>query len=434
MKFVQGKMNIKEEFLHYIWKYSLYQKEFLCTDKGEPLEVIQHGEYNTNAGPDFINARIRIGKTLWAGNVEIHVKSSDWEKHHHTSDKAYDNVILQVVYQHDQPVTRTSGEHIPTLTLEFDPKYYKNYSRLLESHKWIPCEDDIKKIEKFRLNYWLNTLLVERLENKAIRIYEILKQTDNSWEETFYIHLARNFGLKINTDPFEMLARSLPLKYLARHKNNIIQLEAMLFGQAGFLDEEGMDDTYFNTLKKEYDFLRKKYRLKPLEKPLWKFLRLRPSNFPTVRIAQFSSLVFNSSHLFSRILECKTIEELTVMFSYRTSKYWDTHYKFGKSSKEKKKNLGKASVQTILINTVIPFLFVYAKARGSEELKDRALDFLYALPSESNAMISHWQELGMTVDNAFYTQALLQLKNCYCNEQKCLFCQIGHSIITANIT
>jgi hypothetical protein len=425
---------MKEEFLHYIWKYSLYNREHLCTDRDEAIEIIQPGEYNTNAGPDFINARIRIGKTLWAGNVEIHTISSDWDRHHHTSDKAYDNVILQVVSRHDQPVKRTNGEHIPTLTMEFDPKYYENYSRLLESRKWVPCENEIKKVEKFRLNYWLNTLLVERLENKAVRIFEILKQTGNSWEETFYIHLARNFGLKVNADPFEILARSLPLKYLARHKNNIIQLEAMLFGQAGFLNEAEPDDTYYNTLKKEYDFLRKKYLLKPLEKHLWKFLRLRPSNFPTIRIAQFSSLVLNSSHLFSRILECKTPEELMVMFSYRTSKYWDTHYTFGKSSKEKKKNLGKATVQTILINTVIPFLFVYGKARGSEELKDRALDFLYALPAESNAMISHWQDLGMTVDNAFYTQALLQLKNCYCDEQKCLFCQIGHSIITANIT
>ncbi len=425
---------MKEEFLHFIWKYALYNREHLYTDRKEPLEIIAPGEYNTDAGPDFINARVRIGKTLWAGNVEIHVKSSDWVKHNHTADKAYDNVILQVVHQHDQPVTRTTGEHIPTLTIEFDHKYYENYSRLLNNRKWVACEDEIKIVDKFRLQYWLNTLLIERLENKTSRIHESLKLTNNSWEETFYIQLARTFGLKINADPFEILARSLPLKYLARHKNNIIQLEALLFGQSGFLSEQDLDDTYYKTLKKEYDFLRKKYSLKPLEKHIWKFLRLRPSNFPTIRIAQFASLIFNSSHLFSKILDCKTAEELTGMFSYRTSKYWDTHYSFGKQTKEKKKNMGKTTVYTILINTVIPFLFVYGKSKGNEQLKSRALDFLCALPPESNTVLAHWKNLGMAVDDAFYSQALLQLKNNYCNRQKCLLCQIGNLIITTNNT
>jgi hypothetical protein len=291
---------MNEEFLQYIWKHALYEPSSLITDNGEKITVLKPGEQNFNAGPDFLNARLQIGDTTWAGNVEIHINSSDWVKHHHQNDKAYNNVILQVVHHNDMKANLQNGSQVHAVEVKFNKRIYKNYQHLVKSNSWIPCQHKIKSVDSFSLNHIISALTIERLKEKSDEIAQTLKFTKNDWSETFYIHLAKNFGFKINAVPFEMLARSLPFKYIAKHKDNLLQIEALLFGQAGFLNDQN-DDEYYNLLVSEYRMLRSKFNLKPLEKHLWKFLRLRPCNFPTIRLAQFARLLFKSSFLFKNI-------------------------------------------------------------------------------------------------------------------------------------
>ncbi len=419
---------MKEEFLHYIWKYKLFENKNLNTVNGEKIEILNLGMHNSDAGPDFFNAKVKIDNTIWVGNVEIHINSSDWYVHHHHKDKAYDNVVLQVVYNIDQEVRRTNGELIPTLEIKFNDQLLKNYTSLIQNETWVACQDDIGKVDSFAIQNWIEKLAIERLENKSEQIHQILKQTNNSWEEAFYIQLARNFGFKLNSDPFEMLAKSLPLKYLGKHKNNLFQIEALLFGQAGFLNDVSGDD-YFEKLKKEYQFLASKFKLKSIEKHLWKFLRSRPGNFPSIRIAQFAKLIHQSSSLFSKIVEIKTVKDFYTLFLVEPSEYWKNHYVFHKESVEKSKAIGQLAVDILLINTVIPFLFVYGKAKGITELKDRAIYLLENIKPEKNSIINKWSDLGMKMKSAFETQALIQLKNQYCNHKKCLNCHIGNYLI-----
>jgi hypothetical protein len=421
---------MNEKFLQYVWKYGLFDSSSNVLDNGEKIEIIHSGEHNTNAGPDFTNVKIKIGRVLWAGNVEIHVNSSDWEKHGHHHDKAYDNVIIQAVANHDKPVKRTNGEPIPTFTLTYDPKYYNNYTELINSQHWISCEHKINIVNSFIVRYWLEKLMVERLESKAVEIIRHYKQNKNNWEETFYQRIGHNFGFKLNAQPFEMLVKSIPLQYLARHKNNLLQIEALLFGQSGLLNSTEYEDDYINALQREYAFLQNKFNLKPIESHLWKFLRLRPSNFPTIRIAQFASLIYSSSKLFSKVLETTNVDELKKLLSVTASSYWDVHYTFGKTSAKRIKKLGDAAINTLLINTIIPFLFVYGKVKDIQAYKDRAINFLEHIKAEQNHIITRWKELGLVPENALQSQALLQLKNVYCNQKRCLDCQIGNQIIS----
>lgn len=419
---------MKEEFLHYVWKYQLFSSSELKTIDNKPIEIIHPGMHNHDSGPDFFNAKIKIEDTVWAGNVEIHIKSSDWYKHNHQEDGAYNNVILQVVDDHDKEIKRANGEVIPTVELRFDKKLLDNYQTLVRRETWIPCEQDLNKVDSFTIQNWIEKLSVERLEEKSDRIHQLLNQTNNSWEEAFYIQLARNFGFKLNADPFEQLAKSLPLTYLAKHKDNLFQIEALLFGQAGFLDEtEG--DEYFEKLKQEYLYLKKKFNLKGIEKHLWKFLRSRPGNFATIRIAQFAKLIHRSSALFSKVLKIEKVQEFYNLFQVKPSEYWENHYQFNKKSVKKSKLLGKSAIDILLINTVIPFLFVYGKAKGLTELQERAIEFLEAIKPEKNSIITKWSNLGIKSASAFETQSLIQLKNNYCNHKKCLNCQIGNSLI-----
>jgi hypothetical protein len=417
-----------EEFLTYIWKYGLFDRTSLQSDTGEEIEVIALGEQNSDAGPDFVNAKIRIGNTLWAGNVEIHINASDWKKHNHQYDKAYDNVILHVVLMADQSTERTNTTTIPTVELKFKKQLYSNYTYLIGNKTWIPCHNNIVRIDTWLLHSWLSSLLVERLESKTQRIDGLLEQYQNNWEEVFYIQLARSFGFHLNGQPFEQVARSLPLNCLARHKNNLFQLEALLFGQAGFLRREGGDE-YESGLKKEYDHLRNKYSLKPIDIHLWKFLRLRPVNFPTIRIAQFAALVNTSSGLFRRILEKEDMQALVKLFTIHPSAYWETHYKFDIVSAGKKKTLGPDASRTILINTVIPLIFLYGHKRGDEKLKARAIEFLSQLPPEKNAVITRWEKTGVRAESALDSQALLQLRSNYCQKKQCLRCMVGNKVI-----
>ena len=419
---------MKEDFLHYIWKHKLFADN-LVTGDGKKASVLKTGSHNYDAGPDFFNARITIGDTTWAGNVEIHVNSSDWYRHGHNTDENYDNVILQIVYNNDSRVTRTDGSEIPTAVLDFPEKLWRNYEQLMQSRKWIPCEDKIRHVDIFKISFWLNNLMVERLEDKAQAIEQDLKANTNNWEETFYHKLARNFGFKLNNQPFEMLAKSLPLNYLAKHKDDLLQVEALLFGQAGML-QANIQDEYFRKLKSEYEFFRQKFGLQPMAGHLWKFMRSRPPSFPTIRISQFAYLVHKSSALFSQLLEADSAKELKILLSTEASQYWDTHYVFGKAAKSsKRKKLGEGSVENIIINTVVPFVFLYGKLRGKQEISDKALEYLEQLRPENNSVIKSWNKLGIKPENAFQSQGLLQLKNNYCNYARCLECQIGAQIL-----
>jgi phage shock protein PspC (stress-responsive transcriptional regulator) len=339
-------------------------------------------------------------------------------------------VILHVVLEHDEAIRSGDGNEIVTLELKekFNPKHYLNYLQLIESKEWVQCEKRIKSVDKITIDSWLERLLVERLERKTENILQSLRTNNNNWEETFYHQLAKNFGFRINALPFEMLAKNLPLTYLAKHKNNLNQIESLLFGQAGLLEKKYKED-YPNELKKEYDFLKKKFLLRPLDGSQWKFLRLRPSNFPTIRIAQFAQLIHKSSHLFSRILETEKIYDLKSLFEVSVSDYWLTHYVFDKASSRRGKHLGESAMLIIFINAVVPFLFAYGRQRLSEIHEVRALSFLEKLSAEKNSIISHWELLGIFSKNAAHTQALLQLKSEYCSEKKCLNCAVGNKII-----
>jgi hypothetical protein len=419
-----------EEFLHHIWKFKLFDQQNLRTTSGEVVEILKAGVHNFDAGPDFFNAQLKVGETLWAGNVEIHINASDWKRHFHQQDKAYNNIVLHIVYNADEPIYRASGEAIPTIEIKerIDKKLYQNYLNFKSNTDWIPCEKQIAEVPSIIINSTLDKLLLERLERKAQSIADSLKLNNNNWEETFYQYLARNFGFKTNAMPFELLAKSLSLLVLAKHKSSLLQIEAMLFGQAGMLNEH-LEDKYPQALQNEYVFLKQKFQLNPVDTHLWKFLRLRPVNFPSVRIAQFANLIFNSTHLFSKIIETESLDFLKLLMNVDVSEYWQTHYMFDKVSKNKSKHLGEDSLNNIVINTIVTFLFVYGKQKDDQKYVDRALAFLEQTEGENNSIINKWESLKLPVKNAYSTQALLQLKNEYCNGKKCLSCNIGTYLI-----
>ncbi len=419
---------MRENFLHHLWRWRKFDLTNLETTDGQTLEIIHPGELNTDAGADFFNARLRLGETTWAGNVEIHISSSEWLAHGHDADPAYQNVVLHVVLQEDKIIFQ-NGQRLPCLELKnrIPEKILENYERLVAAETPIPCTAFFHEVpEIIRLN-WLDRLLVERLETKTQPILEGLEKTENHWEEIFYRSLARSFGLKINALPFENLANSLPIQILGKHKNSLFQLEALLFGQAGFLSEPA--DDYQKSLAKEYRFLQKKYELTPLPPGVWKFLRLRPANFPTIRIAQFAVLIHRAEHLFSKTLEMKTVRELQNLFDAGVSEYWLTHYIFGKGSPKRQKNLGDDFVKLLLINTVIPFIFLFGKLKKQPDLQDRALRFLENLPPENNSILEDWSKIGAAPRSGFEAQALLELRKNYCDRRRCLDCAVGHFIL-----
>ena len=419
---------MKEELLYFIWKYKLYS-DFTCFNlEGQDPQILDCGVQNFDAGPDFIGAKIKTAETTWAGNVEIHVKSSDWNLHKHHQDKAYNNVILQVVNKHDVDVYTEEGRLLPVIEIVVDNPLRAKYEYFTKNENWVPCENDINLVDEFKTKMWLGNLVIERLNKKADMVFSFLEFNKNSWEETFYHLLARSFGFKVNADPFEWLAKSIPLKFFSKHQNNLLQIEAILFGQAGFLTDKDVDNEYFNILKREYVVLSNKFGLKPIEKHLWRFLRLRPSNFPVIRISQFAALIHKSNSLFSKIRACSNVSELKKLFEVKATAFWDTHFTFEKLSEEKPKVLGEESINSIIINTVIPILFVYGKQIGDIDVRDKAIYFLEELKPESNKIIKEWKRLGIDVPSSFYSQALLEQKNAYCNFVKCLKCGIGIEI------
>lgn len=417
-----------EDFLHYIWKYNLYKHDKLQLSTGELVEVINPGEHNTDAGPDFFNTRVKIGETTWAGNAEIHLNASDWRKHGHQDDPAYDNVVLHLVLKDDEQTQDSGGKVVPTAILDFDETLYQNYHQLLENQKWIPCEGHIQNVDQFSIWTWLGRLMVERLEQKSFGILQNLKLNKSSWEETCYQLLMKNFGFSINAEPFELLSKSLPYKILNKHGDQQFQLEALLLGQAGFLEED-LRDEYYRELRSEYHFLRHKFNLAPLGKHLWKFARLRPSNFPTLRLAQLAALFRQHKNIFSAFVDAKGMNDYKKIFQVEVSAYWKTHYSFNKKSNERSKRIGQSSIELILINTIAPLLFVYGKSKDNEDFKEKALNLLESVPPEKNSIISRWCQLGVKPENAGMTQALIELKKNYCNQKRCLQCMIGSKII-----
>ncbi len=421
---------MKEEFLQFIWAHGLFNKSNLKTVDGKTVEIISTGRPNTDSGPDFFNARVRIGETIWAGNIEIHQKSSHWYQHRHNTDAAYDNVVLHVVELHDKPVLIKNNE-LPTLEISYPQAILENFEQLLKSERWIACEEKLAEVDPFILRFWYSSLMIERLESKTNDILTLLEQNKNNWNETFYQLLSRNFGMKTNALPFELLAKSIPLNILSKHKNDLFQIEALLFGQAGLLNETQLGDEYYLSLRNEYTYLSKKYGLSGIEPHLWKFMRLRPINFPTIRIAQLAMLIHHSSALFSRILETEDLDLIRELFDVSASEYWDSHYRFNKTSEEnKQKNLGEAAFNNLIINTIVPLMFVYGDQHIDQAMKDRALFMLEKMAPESNQIIRKWNELGIDSRSAFETQALIHLKNSYCEIKKCLHCQLGAKIIT----
>ncbi|HNS16928.1 MAG TPA: DUF2851 family protein [Bacteroidales bacterium] len=419
-----------EEFLHYIWRYQLLSGPLTTTD-GEEIRVIKSGTYNTDAGPDFSNARIWIGNTLWAGNVEVHIRSSDWERHGHQDDRRYDTIILHVVGEDDMPVRRPSQEFVPTLCLRnnIELSLLATYQELNLARRWIPCEHLVNAISQVKVIHMLDRMMAERMQRKSDTFFKMLESCRYSWEEVTYVLIARNFGARINAQVFEWLARSLPYVMIQRCRDNRFRLEAMLFGQAGMLHDHFMDE-YPRHLRTEYQFLQKKHGLSPLQDHLWNFLRLRPPAFPTVRIAQLADLLHRQTSLFSRILAAENVTELASVFESRTSEYWDTHYIFDRPSRRKIKKLGSEAVELIIINAAIPLIFTYGQYLDRQDIKNKAMDLLRKVQGERNSIIRKWASLGLTVSDAWNTQALIELKENYCDKRKCLHCVVGNAILS----
>lgn len=421
---------MKEEFLKNLWRFRLYHQPLFST-KGEKIEIIKPGLPNSNAGADFLEAKVKIGDTVWGGNIEIHVLSSDWNKHRHQKDKAYNNTVLHVVNIFDTAVYLENGEELSCTELKekYDPDLLNTFETFMSSKKWIPCSGQISTFPEINFQLFYSRLLVERLEEKTDNLNQRLVRNKNDWEETFYQVLAGGFGLKINQELFSLLAESLPLRNILRQQNSLFQLEALFFGQSGLLEISSETDEYVIKLKKEYALLAMKYNIAPLAGHLWKFLRIRPANFPTLRIAQFSAFLFKHQNLFSKIIEIERFEDLKQLFQIEASAYWKNHYFFAKNTKRHAVSMSTERINLQIINTLLPVIFLYGKIKKIEPIVERALSFFEIIPAEENNIIQSYKNEGIMINSAFQTQALIQLKSKYCNFKKCLDCPIGSFLL-----
>jgi len=420
-----------EEFLQYVWKHTLFDRARLFTSDGKQVEIIRVGHHNHDSGPDFFNARLKIDGVLWAGNVEVHVKSSAWGQHKHQYDEAYKNVILHVVWEDDEPVMRADKTMIPAIELHniLPAAMYNRYAALRFSSKEIPCENDIGKVDGMVINPWLDRLLAERLERKTDYINTKLNKTINDWEETFYQLLLRTLGSPVNAEPFERLANALPYKHIVKHSMQPLQVEALLFGQAGMLDAD-MKDEYPQKLYKEYEYLKHKLGLTAMSKAEWKFMRMRPPNFPTMRIAQLAGILTKHQHLFRSVIEATNAKDIFKLFAVKPNTYWQTHYRFDKATKNKNEAvMGNITIELLIINAVVPILFLYGKHSSNEEATDKALAILHSIKPEKNSIIDKWKTLGISAHDAYDTQALIQLRKEYCDKKLCIHCAIGHKLM-----
>ncbi|WP_281512976.1 DUF2851 family protein [Bacteroides acidifaciens] len=423
-----------EHLLHYVWKHKLFPLKVLQTTNGLPVEVIDPGLQNPNAGPDFFNAKLKINGILWVGNIEIHAHASDWFHHGHDSDKVYDSVILHVVGEADGEITRTNGEVIPQLQLTCPEHIRAHYHELCVADQYPACYPVLASLPKLTVHSWLTALQTERLEQKARLITQRLEHCNNNWEDAFFITLARNFGFGLNGDAFETWAGLLPLRAVDKHRNDLFQIEALFYGLAGlfentFLKKE-QEDEYSLRLCKEFRYLQRKFEFtRVMDATLWRFLRLRPENFPHIRLAQLAYLYQKGDKLFSRLLEAETLSEVRELLTTRTSAYWESHYLFGQTSPHKEKTLGERSKNLIIINTVTPFLYTYGLHKADERMCERAGRFLEELKAEDNHITRAWSNAGLPVATAADSQALIQLRKEYCDKRKCLFCRFGYEYL-----
>ncbi len=421
---------MKEKFLHYVWQYKLFNQSNLITTNKENVFIVHSGIQNNNSGPDFLNAKIEIGGQLWFGNIEIHLKSSDWYAHNHEKDSNYDAVILHIVYEDDVEIFMKNNTPIPTLELKgkINKEVLVNYNKLFSKNiRWIPCEKQIGFIDDFLMNNWLERLFFERLELKSTFISELLLKSNNDFEAVLFQLLAKNFGLKVNGEAFFKLATSFEYSVLRKNQHKEKELSSLLFGQAGFLEEE-RTEKYYKELQETYSYLKHKHSLKNIEKNNFQFFRMRPSNFPTIRLAQLSALYFKHQHLFSKLITLNKLSDFYVLFSVEINDFWNDHFTFEKPSKKSIKKITKAFVDLLLINTILPLKFVYLKRIGQLD-EEELLEFVKQMNPEKNAIITKFNEQKVASESAFETQALLQLKNNYCSTKECLQCKIGNRIL-----
>ncbi|MEO1033732.1 MAG: DUF2851 family protein [Bacteroidota bacterium] len=423
---------MQEDFLHYVWKHKAFSTTSLKTTKGEAIAIIRLGQHNYNSGPDFFNAQIRIANQLWAGNVEIHIQSSDWYLHNHEKDKAYDNVILHVVWEHDTEIFRADNSELPTLELKhyMDSILFSNYQKLMQSKSWINCEVDFHGVDDFLVTNWLERLFVERLERKSDDISKLLQQSHNDWEAVLFKMLLKNFGLNVNGEAFLSLAKSVDYAVVRKLQHSILDMEALLFGQAGFL-EDTIEGAYYSELKGCYQFLSRKFRLDNQGVLPVQFFRLRPPNFPTIRLSQFANLYSIEHQLFSKLMTLNTSEQFYELLSKGVSDFWMTHYTFTSHSKSSKKRLTKSFIDLLIINTIVPLKFSYAKSKGQNS-EEQLIELVREIKLENNSTVKKFLELRPIEKNALTSQALLQLKQQYCDKNKCLQCAIGNRLIVKN--
>lgn len=423
---------MREDFLHYLWRFKKFETVNLRTTANEQITIIKTGDYLQLAGPDFFNAQIRIGNQKWAGNVEIHLKSSDWYVHHHEKDPAYENVILHVVWEHDTEIFSKSNNEIPVLVLKdyVSSEIVNNYNALVSEKSWIPCEKQITQIDDFIFKNWQERLFFERLERKSKFIYDLLEETNSDWEYVLFCLLAKNFGLNTNGETFLKIAKSVPFSIIRKESFEVENLEALLFGTSGLLDSI-KEDVYFKDLKIRYFYLLNKYQLEKVYTEPLQFFKHRPDNFPTIRLSQLASLYSKHQNLFSKVIDLKSVKDVYSLLNVSTSLYWENHYQFDKESPKKSKLLSKSFIDLLIVNTIIPLQFAYSNKMGESNSED-LIEFMNEVTPEKNSIISKFESFGIIPKNAFETQTLLQLKNEYCNNKACLQCAIGVELLKNN--
>jgi len=420
---------MKEDFLHYVWKNGFFNQKNLITSKGEKINIIDKGIPNANSGPDFIHAKIMIDDILWAGNVEIHKYSSDWYAHHHEKDPAYDNVILHVVYEDNMPIYNTNNCQVPTLILsKYIPKnLLKDYNKLIKNKSILRCQNEIKYVDSYTIIQYKYRLFIERLEYKYNIINNLLQRTENNWDQVLYETLLKYFGGVVNKDSFELLAQFLDFDVFKKYKNNPFQLEALLFGVSGFLKEH-KSDSYYLSLRNEFEFLKEKHSLEILPEQIIKFHRLRPLNFPTIRLAQFAQVCSKTENLFEKLMQIRKPEDAYEILEMEAGEYWDTHYNFDKTTKVRKKRLGKNFIDILLINVIVPLKFAYQKYKGNYN-ETEIIDLIESVKPEKNKIVNIFTKIDLIAKNALDTQAIIQLNENYCQKNACLRCDVGHFII-----
>jgi len=421
-----------EGLLQYIWQHKLWLNEDMVTNDGRRVRVIDPGLLNTDSGPDFFNAKVEIEGRTWVGNVEIHVRASDWKRHHHDEDPAYDNVILHVVEKDDAPVTRINGELIPQVVLQVSPRFNECYDQLVNARVELPCAARLKEVPSLVVTEWIEALAFERLHGKVDRVRDLYDRYHGSWEDICYVMLARTLGFGINNEAFERLARVTPLRLLSKHSDSIVQVEALLFGQSGLLNGSHSDDAYYQQLTREYAFLANKFSLRPIEATAWRLFRSRPQNFPYRRIALLAQFVHGGFNLMNDIISAEDTKALRQLFDIELSGYWTTHFSFGKPSPTAGKALSNSSIDIVLINTVAPLYYARGEMTDDCRMTDRAVVLLEDIRPEQNSIVAMFGKAGIKCNDALTSQALIELRRNYCETRKCIYCRLGHRLLATD--